>query len=363
MLRKRVPFINISRCVMSVLSKKTGTSPGSMVYVGPSRDKPAPIELISYDQENLTIDRISPASPLPVNEAGVNLIVVHGVHDVEAVRVIGQEFEIHPLIRDDIVNTLHRPKIDWDGRHLFLTMKTCSLENETQEIVLEQVSFFVSGNTIICFRQNSDDIFGKIKKRLENRESRIRTSGIDYLLYVLMDILIDNYFSVLEKMGADQDELQEQMVEHPAQEHLERIFQIRRESSTLRQAIWPLREILNSIQNREITFLKAKTRVFFKDLHDHCLQIMDSLEMIREMNTTIHEVYLSLISHRMNTVMKLLTIIATIFIPLTFIAGVYGMNFEYMPELSWKSGYFLCLVLMAVIGLGLAGFFKYNRWF
>ena len=348
---------------MSVLSNKAGTTPGSMVYVGPRREKSALIERISYDQENLIIETISPAQPFPVKEDIINFIVVHGVHDVEAVRTIGQQFDIHPLIRDDIVNTLHRPKLDWDGRHLFLTMKTCFLENESQDISFEQISFFISGNTLICFRQNRDDIFGKIKKRLENRESRTRTSGIDYLLYVLMDVLIDNYFSVLEKMGADQDELQEEMIEHPAQEHLERIFEIRRDSSALRQAIWPLREILNSIQNWEISFLGAETRIFFKDLHDHCLQIMDSLEMIREMNTTLHEVYLSLISHRMNTFMKLLTIIATIFIPLTFIAGVYGMNFEYMPELSWKSGYFICLGLMAVIGLGLVSFFKYNKWF
>ena len=348
---------------MSVLSKKAGATPGSMVYVGPRREKPALIEHISYDQENLIIETISPAQPFPVKEGIVNFIVVHGVHDVEAVRAIGQQFDIHPLIRDDIVNTLHRPKLDWDGRHLFLTMKTCFLENESQDISFEQISFFISGNTLICFRQNRDDIFGKIKKRLENRESRTRTSAIDYLLYVLMDVLIDNYFSVLEKMGADQDELQEEMIEHPAQEHLERIFEVRRDSSALRQAVWPLREMLNAIQNREISFLGAETRIFFKDLHDHCLQIMDSLEMIREMNTTLHEVYLSLISHRMNTVMKLLTIIATIFIPLTFIAGVYGMNFEYMPELSWKSGYFICLGLMAVIGLGLVSFFKYNKWF
>ena len=348
---------------MSVLSKKAGTSPGSMVYVGPSRDRPALIERISYDQENLIIETISLKQPFPFKDGLINFIVVHGVHDVEAVQAIGQEFDIHPLIRDDIVNTRHRPKLDWDGKHLFLTMRTCFLENESQEMMFEQVSFFISGNTLVCFRQNMDDIFGIIKKRLENRESRIRKSGIDYLLYVLMDILIDNYFSVLEKMGVDQDELQEETIEQPAQEHLERIFQVRRDSSALRQAIWPLREILNSILNREISLVGAESRVFFKDLYDHCLQIMDSLEMIREMNTTLHEVYLSLISHRMNTVMKLLTIIATIFIPLTFIAGVYGMNFEFMPELTWKSGYFLCLGLMAVIGLGLVGFFKYNKWF
>jgi len=334
-----------------------------MDYVGPSMDRPSLIECISYDQENLIIETMSRKRPFPVKENLINFILVHGVHDVEAVRAISEEFDIHPLTRDDIVNTLHRPKLDWDGRHLFLTMKTCFLENETQDMVFEQVSFFISGNTLVCFRQNRDDIFGKIKKRLENKESRIRKLGVDYLLYVLMDVLIDNYFSVLEKMGVDQDELQEEMIEQPAQEQLERIFQIRRNSSALRQAIWPLREILNSIQNREISLFGAETRVFFKDLQDHCLQIMDSLEMIREMNTTLHEVYLSLISHRMNTVMKLLTMIATIFIPLTFIAGVYGMNFEFMPELTWKAGYFLCLGLMAVIGLGLAGFFKYKNWF
>jgi magnesium transporter len=348
---------------MSKLSKKAGKAPGSMDYVGPSMDKPSLIERISYDQENLIIETISHKQTFPVKENLINFILVHGVHDVEAVRAISEEFDIHPLTRDDIVNTLHRPKLDWDGRHLFLTMKTCFLDDESQDMMFEQVSFFISGNTLVCFRQNRDDIFGKIKKRLENRESRIRKFGVDYLLYVLMDVLIDNYFSVLEKMGVDQDELQEEMIEQPAQEHLEKIFQIRRDSSALRQAIWPLREILNSIQNREISLFRAESRVFFKDLHDHCLQIMDSLEMIREMNTTLHEVYLSLISHRMNTVMKLLTIIATIFIPLTFIAGVYGMNFEFMPELTWKSGYFLCLGLMAAIGLGLAGFFKYKNWF
>jgi magnesium transporter len=348
---------------MNVMSKKAGTSPGSMVYVGPGRDNPAGIERIRYDRENLVIERITPAEAAPDKEGFKNLIVFYGVHDVEAVRTMGKEFDIHPLQMEDIVNTTHRPKLEWDGKDLFLIMKTCFLNADTGQIEFEQVSFFVSGSTLICFRQNTDDLFERIKKRLEKKGSRLRISGIDYLLYVLLDHFVDGYFTVLEQLGADQDELQEKIVKQPEQEYLEKIFQLRRDASTMRQAIWPLREILNQVQNREMDLLEEETRVFFKDVHDHSLHIMDSLEMIREMNTILHEVYLSLISHRMNTVMKLLAIIATIFIPLTYIAGVYGMNFEHMPELSWKAGYYICLGLMAAIGLGLAGFFKYKRWF
>ncbi|RQD56271.1 MAG: magnesium and cobalt transport protein CorA [Desulfonatronovibrio sp. MSAO_Bac4] len=347
---------------MNVMSKKVGTSPGSMVYVGPKRDSRARAEYIRYDQENFVVEGIAPDEAAP-DDGFNNLIIFYGVHDIEAVRAVGEKFDIHLLQMEDIVNTMHRPKLEWDGKDLFLIMKTCFLDNDSGQIEFEQISFFLSGSTLICFRQNTDVFFEKIKRRLEKKGSRIRTSGVDYLLYVLMDHFVDNYFTVLEQLGVEQDELQEAIVENPEQEHLEKIFQLRRDASNIRQTIWPLREILNQIQNREMDLLKDGTRPFFRDIYDHNLNIMDSLEMIREINTTLYEIYLSLISHRMNTVMKLLTIIATIFIPLTFVAGVYGMNFEYMPELSWKTGYFMCLGLMAAIGLGLAGFFKYKKWF
>ena len=345
------------------MSKKTGTPPGSMVYVGPGRNYPARIDSLSYDLDNLISESFSPSEIFPDRKGLNNLIIFQGVHDVEAVLAVGRKFDIHPLLTDDIVNTMHRPKLEWDGKDLFLTMKTCYLSSDQASIEFEQVSFFVSGSTIICFLQNFSDLAQKIRIRLEKKGSRIRSSGIDYLLYVLIDQFVDNYFAVLEMMECNQDVLQEEMVREPRQEHLEKIFQLRRDASSLRQVVWPLREMLNSIQNREIGLLEAETRLFFKDVQDHCLHIIDSLEMIREMNSTLHEVYLSLISHRMNTVMKLLAIIATIFIPLTFIAGVYGMNFEHMPELSWKSGYFIILGIMATIGLGLVGIFKYKRWF
>lgn len=348
---------------MNLISRKAGAPPGSMVYVGPARQEPAHIERVSFDRNSLFTETIDPHSE-PVERTGmINLVVFQGVHDVEAVRAVCEKMDIHPLIREDMVNTTQRPKLDFTGDYLFLTMKTCFHDPESREVVFEQVSFYLSGTTLVCFRQHRDDFLEKIKKRLENTKGRLRTSGVDYLLYALMDLFVDNYFIVLEELGIDQDNLQDEMIDHPEQKHLEKIFLMRRTVSAMRQIIWPLREILNLVQSREMPLVRPGTRLYFKDVQDHCLQIMDSLEMTREMNTTLHEVYLSLISYRMNTVMKVLTIIATIFIPLTFIAGVYGMNFEHMPELSWKTGYFFCLGFMATIGLGLAGFFKYKRWF
>jgi len=348
---------------MRALSKKAGSPPGSMVYIGPGRESPALIERISYDRDSLIVEQITSGEPFSGKADMINLILFHGVHDVQAVHDLAQEFGVHPLISEDIVNTMHRPKINRDDQHLFLTMKTCYTDKDASNLLLEQISFLVTGNTLVCFRENADDFSVKIKDRLARKDSRLRNSGIDYLLYVLLDYFVDNYFHVLEQLGSEQDGLQEEMLDLPAAEHLEKIFKLRRDTSALRQAIWPFREIINSFLSHDEGFMRSRSRAFFRDVHDHCLHIMDSLEMLREMNTTLHEVYLSLTSHRLNTVMKLLTIIATIFIPLTFIAGVYGMNFAYMPELAWKAGYFICLGFMAFIGLGLIGFFKYKRWF
>ncbi|WP_028574416.1 magnesium/cobalt transporter CorA [Desulfonatronovibrio hydrogenovorans] len=348
---------------MSILSKKTGTSPGSLVYIGQGGEHPVEMVHFSYDLDNLDLKTFSFQDVPRPDQDRKNLILVFGVHEMEPIRAVGQRFQIHPLILEDIVNTKHRPKLDRSEEHIFLTMKTCLWADQDQGVRLDQVSFILTGSTLVCFLENRDVFPDEFQKRLAEKQGRLRSMDIDYTLYALMDLFVDNFFLALEKLEDQLDLLEEEMVEQPREEHLQKIFQIRRTISAIRQTVWPMREILSSILSRNEDLFGQKTRVFFRDLYDHCQQIMDSLELQRELNTSLHEVYLSLISHRMNTVMKLLTIIATIFIPLTFIAGIYGMNFEYMPELSWPAGYFICLGFMAAIGLGLVGFFKLRRWF
>ncbi len=348
---------------MNIMKNKAGTSPGTLIYTGEGGKHPVEIEHFIYDKARLDIQKIEKSEDIEPQKTGKNLILVCGVHEVESIRAIGEKFNIHALTLEDIVNTSHRPKLDWSDEHIFLTMKTCLWSGPEEKVQFEQISFVLTENTLICFLENRDTFPERFRKRLANKQGRLRSMGIDYTLYALVDMFVDNYFLVLENLEEHQDYLQEEVVEQPREDHLEKIFLARRTISALRQAVWPMREILGSILNRDSGQSGAKIRVYFRDVYDHCMQIMDSLELQRELNTTLHEVYLSLISHRMNAVMKVLTIIATIFIPLTFIAGVYGMNFEYMPELSWKAGYFICLSLMGAIGLGLVGYFKHKKWF
>ncbi|MBU1905764.1 MAG: magnesium/cobalt transporter CorA, partial [Candidatus Omnitrophica bacterium] len=255
------------------------------------------------------------------------------------------------------------PKMEDFGSYIYMVMKMLSYNQAEAEVEIEQVSMILGNNFLISFQEKEGDVFDSIRERIRTAKGRIRKSGVDYLVYTLIDAVIDNYFLILEKIGEKIEVLEEELINTPTQETMRNIHSLKREMIFLRKSVWPMRELINGLQKSESSVIKKSTGIFLRDVYDHTIQVIDTVESLRDMASGMLDIYLSSISNRMNEVMKVLTIFAAIFIPLTFIAGVYGMNFKFMPELEWKYGYFVALSLMAAVGITLVLFFKRKKWF
>jgi len=288
-------------------------------------------------------------------------INVGGVHKVEVVEVLGKQFSLHPLLLEDVANTDQRPKLDDYETYIFLVMKMLSLTNR-QEIAVEQVSLVLGRNYVLSFQENGTDVFQPVRERLRGGKGRMRQSGADYLLYALVDAIVDQYFAVLELLGEKIEALQHMVVADPQPETLKAIHALKRQLLFLRRAVWPLRDVMNNLSRSDCPFLQQSTKVFFRDVYDHVVQIVDTIETLREMVSASLDIYLSSVSYRLNAVMRVLTVITTIFMPLSFIASIYGMNFEYMPELKLQWGYPVVLGVMVIVGVGMLLLFKNKRW-
>jgi magnesium transporter len=296
------------------------------------------------------------------DSSNVTWINITGLADVGIIEKIGTHFNLHPLILEDILNTGQRPKTEDYGDYVFVVLKMLYFGEETTKITAEQVSIVLGENYVLSFQETRADIFDPLRERLRNPNSRIRKMDAGYLAYGLMDAIVDNYFLMLENVGEYIDDLERDLIENPDRETLEDINYIKGEMIFLRKYVWPLREVISNLERIDSPFIRDQTSVFLRDLYDHTVQIIDTVETYKEMLSGMLELYLSNVSNRMNEVMKILTIIATIFIPLTFIAGIYGMNFEYMPELHWKRGYPAVLLLMVLIFLSMIYYFKRKKW-
>jgi len=345
-------------------SKKVGDVPGTAVYVGVPRDAEVTLACFEYDASQ--VDR----RPLSAADAGVlafdpsrtTWLNVDGVHDAEAVQRIGDELDLHPLIVEDIVHTGQRPKIEEYDAHLFVVLRMLRWSDARDEIDDEQVTFVLGPTWVVSFQERTGDVFDPVRERLLTNRGRLRKRGADYLLYALMDAVVDHYFAVLETLGERIEALGERMTEDPKRSDLDAIRWLKRELLFMRKAVWPLREVLGGMLRDESERIVEGTRPYLRDVYDHTIQIIDTVETFRDMVSGLMDVYLSSISNRMNEVMKVLTIIATIFIPLSFLAGLYGMNFAFMPELQWKYGYFAVLGVMLATGIGMLAYFKRRRW-
>jgi magnesium transporter len=342
-----------------------GLSPGTIVYVGEPRAHPVTVSQIRYDRERFSYSESAGLPAVPERAAEGERIWVHvdGVHDADLLRDIGLRFGMHPLSLEDIANTNQRPKVEEFDEYLFIVLKGAT-GSGTPGFALDHLTLILGRGFVLTFQERQGNIFKEVLERLKTSKGRMRSMGADYLVYALMDTVIDHYFVLLEDAGRRIDELQEEMVEHVTAEHLKRIFGLKRDSSLIRQAIWPMREIFARIERfEEEVFFTNETDPFLRDLHDHTIQIIETLETQRETISALHDLYLSLVGNRTNAVMKVLTIVATIFIPLTFIAGVYGMNFKHMPELEWAWGYPVALLFMALIAGAMLAVFKRKGWF
>jgi magnesium transporter len=321
------------------------------------------IRFFCYDENNYeekeltTIDKLSDL----FNSTRVNWVDIVGTQDLELLKILGNNFNIHPLIIEDINITNQRLKIDYFPEYLFIVLKAVNYLNE-EVLDLEQVSIILGKNFVFTFQELEPNQFIQIHDRIKNSKGRIRKLGADYLVYVILDVLVDNFFNILEDYGDRLDALQETLIQNPTPETLNEIHEFKKEIIKIRKATWPLREVISQLSKMDSDLFDQSIGIYIRDVYDHVIQIIDTIETFRDMISGMIDIFMSSVSNKMNEVMKVLTIIATIFIPLTFIAGVYGMNFQNMPELAWKWGYLTIIIIMVVIFVGMVFFFRRKKW-
>jgi magnesium transporter len=344
--------------------EKVGLPPGTLVHVGERKAEKVKITIIDYDPKNYQekeVEKIEECFPFK-DKPTVTWINIDGLQEVGIVEKIGVHFGIHSLIMEDILHTGQRPKAEDLGDYLFIVLKMIYHDENEDEIMGEQVSLILGQNYVISFQEREGDVFNHIRERIRNGKGRIRKAGADYLTYALLDAIVDQYFLVLEKFGEKIESLEEELVTNPTPETVQLIHKLKRDLIFLRRSVWPLREVINALERGEFPLITKPTGIYLRDVYDHTIQVIDTIETFRDMVSGMLDIYLSSVSNRMNEVMKVLTIIATIFIPLTFIAGIYGMNFKFMPELEWHWGYPTALIVMLVVVGFMVMYFRRKRW-
>ncbi len=345
-------------------SKKAGLPPGTLVHIGERKAEEIKITILDYDETQFQ-ERFSKTFDecfIFRDKSTVRWINVDGIHHVETLEKLGDCFGIHPLTLEDILNTDQRPKIEDFGDYLYIVLNMFSHNDKSSEILKEQISLILGPNFVLSFQEKEGDVFNPIRERIRSGKGRIRKMRADYLVYALLDSIVDSYFIILEKLGEEIEFLEEKLVAQPIPETLNIIHKLKREMLFFRKSVWPLREVISVLERGESQLIKGSTKIFLRDIYDHNIQMIDTIETLREMLSGMLDIYLTGISNRLNAVMKVLTIIATIFMPLTFIAGVYGMNFKFMPELEWRCGYPLILLTMFAIGISMLVYFKRKKW-
>jgi magnesium transporter len=345
-------------------SRKAGLPPGTLVHIGERKTEKVRISVIDYDETHFqeeavkTVEECFPFKDKPT----VTWINIDGLHDVQIIEKLGGHFGLHPLLLEDILNTEQRPKMEDFGDYIFLVVKMLHYDEKTEQVEAEQVSLILGPNWVISFQEREGDVFNQVRDRLKKGKGRIRKLGADYLAYTLVDAIVDNYFIILEEFGEAIEDTETELAQNPTRETLQTIRTMKREMIFLRKSVWPLRELVSGLERGESPLVHESTGVYLRDVYDHTVQVIDTVESFRDMISGMLDIYLSSISNRMNEVMKVLTIFAAIFIPLTFVAGIYGMNFEYMPELRWHWGYFGVLIVMASVAVIMLVYFRRKRW-
>jgi len=345
-------------------SKKSGLPPGSMVHIGEKKLGKVKITMIDYDSKKFTEKPAKNPEECSTyrKKPTVTWINVSGIHDTALINDIGKCFNLHPLLLEDIVNTDQRPKMEDYGDYIFIVLKMLYPDKNENGIRAEQVSLVLGPDFLVSFQESEDDVFENTRERLRNRKGKIRDMGADFLAYSLIDAIVDNYFIVLEKMGEQVEHMEEELVKNPNPKTLQNIHKMKRQMIFVRKSVWPLRELINSLMRSESKIIKKSMLVYLRDVYDHTIQIIDNVETSRDMLSGMTDLYLSSISNRLNEIMKVLTIIGTIFIPLTFVTGLYGMNFRYMPELDSPVGYPAALFVMFVVAILMLLYFRKKKW-
>ncbi|WP_282043270.1 magnesium/cobalt transporter CorA [Winogradskyella flava] len=344
--------------------KHIGQVPGTLVYTGKKSDKDFHLECFDYTKENIEESILLNIEDV-INYKdtdSVTWINVNGLKHTNKIEAIGKQYDLHPLVLEDIVNTTQRPKIDIYDDYLFVVLKMLYYDDK-ENIAIEQVCLVLGKNYVLTFQESEGDVFGHIRDRLRYANGRIRGLKSDYLMYALIDAVVDNYFSIIETLGNKIEDLETELFAGNAREHINvEVQQLKREILKVRRAIFPLREIISRIEKGEHRLIYKRTITYYRDVYDHLIQVSENIDIYREMIWSLMDMYMTTISNKMNEVMKVLTIMSSIFIPLTFLAGLYGMNFKYIPELEYRYGYFVLLGVMLLMFVGLLFYFKRKKW-
>jgi magnesium transporter len=344
-------------------SAKTGLAPGALIHIGKIHADSEKITLCEYDESQfreVQTDALEGLMPPPERKT-VTWIHIDGLQNVGLLERMGNVFNLHPLIIEDILNTEQRPKSEDHGDYLYIVLKLFHAAGG-EAPVPEQISLVLGPNWLISLQEKEGTLFAPVRERLRNEKGRLRKGGADFLSHALLDAIVDGYFVVLDEFGEKIETVEEALIGRPSAPTLRAIQALKREIIFLRKSVWPLREMIGSLGRSDSSLIRGTSVIYFRDIYDHTVQVIDTIETYRDMLSGMLDIYLSSISNRMNEIMKVLTIIATVFMPLTFLAGVYGMNFKYMPELEWPWGYFALWGVMLVIAIVMLLYFRRKKW-
>ncbi|WP_142783263.1 magnesium/cobalt transporter CorA [Changchengzhania lutea] len=344
--------------------KKLGQIPGSIIYTGKKLEQQLFIEAFDFNKEQCIVKQLS-----SIEEGfefklsnSITWLNINGLNHVDQIEKIGEHYELHPLVLEDIVNISQRPKIDDYDDYMFVVLKMLYY-NDDDEMVSEQVSFILGENYVLSFQEADGDVFDEVRERIKQAKGRVRSMNADYLLYVLIDAVVDHYFVIIETLGNKIEDFETEIFSGNVDDDISKHIQdLKREILKVRRSIFPLREVINRIEKNDSALIHKKTITYYRDIYDHLIQVSENIDIYREMIWSLMDMYMTTISNKMNEVMKVLTIMASIFIPLTFIAGIYGMNFEYIPELSYRYSYFILWGVMIVLFISMLIYFKRKKW-
>jgi magnesium transporter len=346
-------------------AKKAGQPPGTAVYMGRKKATETKITVLTYSEHDFHESEgktLSDCLP-PQKESGVTWVHIDGLKDVAVIQELAKKYNLHPLTVEDILNVDQRPKVEEFEGYAYITLKMLAWHAKRNVFSTEQISFVVGNDFLLSFQESAGEHFKQIRERLRGvSNQRMRQQGSDYLAYRLMDSVVDYYFVVLERIGDQIEKVEDTIIADPQQKNTRTIYRLKRQLMILRKSIWPMREAVSHMTQMEGALISPFTRVYLRDLYDHVVQAIDTVETFRDMLASMLDVYLSSLTNRMNEIMKTLTIIATIFIPITFIASLYGMNFINMPELHWHWGYYMVLGLMSVVVFIMLLYFRRKKW-
>ena len=341
-----------------------GTPPGTVQYVGIPRTEKTKIELIEYNESEIAEYVIERPDQLKkfLQTDNIKWIRVTGVHDVDLIARIGEIFHISQLELEDLSNTTERPRMEERDNYIFLIFKALLLNPEDKEVSIEQVSLILGEKFVLSFHETEPKLFDELRTRILNSKGRVRKMKSDYLVFALADVMIDQYFYILEDIGNTIETIESELIINPDSANQEAIYRIKRRLVYVGRTIWPVRELINEVERSDHPMIHEESRIYFRNIYDHTVQIVETLDSLRDLTSSMMDLYLSSVSLKLNEIMKVLTIFSALFIPLTFFAGVYGMNFKFLPELEWRWGYAMFWVICVTATILMLFYFKRKRW-